>query len=145
MQKLNSIAEISDYLKQTGNKLEPVSPLEISLLEKKLKIIFPGVYKVFLQLMGKGAGIFMKGSSVFYDELFMLKQWADELVLENNIAPIPDNAFVFWMHQGYQIAYFKLDEGDNPPVYYFSEGSEIEGFEMKEKSLVAFFVSQLLL
>jgi hypothetical protein len=42
------------------------------------------------------------------------------------------------------MAYFKLNEGDNPPVYYFSEGQENVDFELKEKSLIDFFVSQLL-
>jgi len=144
MNKLNSINDLAFYIKNRGNKLEPVTSSKIFLIEKEFKITLPEVYKQFLQLMGNGAGEYMRGSSVFYDEIFSLRKWADELVHENDIEPIPNDAFVFWMHQGYQAAYFKLNEGDNPPVYYFSEGQESDGFKLKEKSLSDFFASQLL-
>ena len=32
-----------------------------------------------------------------------------------------DDDFVFFMHQGYEFCFFKLSEGDNPPVYFYSE------------------------
>ena len=31
--------------------------------------------------------------------------------------------FVFSMHQGYEFTYFKLSEGDDPPVYQYVEGN----------------------
>ena len=86
----------------------------------------------------------MQGSSVFFDEIFSLKQWAEDLIRDNDIKSLPEYAFVFWMHQGYQLAYFKIDEGDDPPVYFFSEGNVSSAFELKEKTLTDFFMSQLL-
>ena len=144
MDNPSSIDEIAKILKKRGIKLRPLDISDISAIEQKFKIALPEAYKQFLRLMGKGAGLYMQGSSVFYDELFSLRQGAEELVIENNLSPIPENAFVFWMHQGYQAAYFKLNEGENPPVYYFSEGQNSSGFELKEKSLSDFFASQLL-
>lgn len=84
----------------------------------------------------------MLGSSVFLDELPDLQEGGRELLAENNMEPLPDNAFVFWMHQGYQMAYFILGESDNPTVYYFSESFEDKAF-VQEKSLLNFFESEL--
>ena len=68
----------------------------------------------------------MRGSSVFYPGLLKLKEWTEELVDENNISNLPNNSFPFWMHQGYQVAYFLLNNSPNPTVYYFSEGNDNE-------------------
>jgi len=35
---------------------------------------------------------------------------------------LPSDAFIFSMHQGYEFWYFRISEGDNPPVYGFHEG-----------------------
>jgi hypothetical protein len=32
---------------------------------------------------------------------------------------MPPDAFVFWMHQGYQFCFFRTSDGDDPPVYYY--------------------------
>ena len=34
---------------------------------------------------------------------------------------MPDDAFVFSMHQGYIFEYFRLKDGDDPPVHSFLE------------------------
>lgn len=138
-----SINDISVLLTKNGNRLVPVNNEELSKIELEFNVSLPQVYKQFLQLMGKGAGVYMQGSSVFYDELFSLREWANELLVENDMEPLPDSAFVFWMHQGYQMAYFNLNEGDDPPVYYFTEGQTSNIFQLKEKSLTDFFSSQL--
>ncbi len=140
---MTSINDIALFLTKNGNKLRPLNNEDVHKIEAEFKVTLPKVYKVFLLLMGRGAGVYMQGSSVFYNELFLLKEGVKELLSENNMEPIPKDAFVFWMHQGYQAAYFKLNEGDDPPVYYFSEGQENTVFELKEESLTKFFASQL--
>ncbi len=144
MKDLNSLTDLSIFLKKRGNNLKPVNSNKIQQIEGVYNIVLPETYKQFLLLMGNGAGAFMRGSSVFFDELFYLKQGVQELIEENNLETIPEDAFVFWMHQGYQAAYFRLSEGNDPPVYYFSEGKKTDRFELKEKSLTDFFISQAL-
>ena len=138
-----SITEIANELaERKGERLKPLSPGRIAKIEEMYGTALPEVYKEFLRLMGKGAGNYMRGSSVFYDELLSLRDGANRLVEENDLPPLPPDAFVFWMHQGYQAAYFNLHDGDDPPVYYFTEGKEMKEFILAEKSLTDFFVVQ---
>lgn len=111
-------------LKHSGADLKPINEDEIERMEKYAGRKFPWAYRQFLSVMGKGAGKFMRGSDVFYDRIDGLKDGANELLEEDGLPHLSDDCFVFWMHQGYQIAFFKFDEGDDPTVYYFFEGSK---------------------
>lgn len=67
--------------------------------------------------------LFLRGESCFMDELLELNEWGAELLEENNVPlKLTSNDFVFWMSQGFMFCFFKLDEGENPPVYFYSEG-----------------------
>lgn len=123
--------------------LLPCTAAEVEQLEQQYEIKFPAVYKQFLLTMGKSAGRFMLGSSCFFDELPFLEEGAKELLQENNFKELPPNAFVFWMHQGYQFAFFMPNEGDNPPVYYYHEAHHQTDFIKKELSLTDFYKIQL--
>jgi len=116
---------------------------EISRIESFFSIELPSAYKDFLYYMGKEAGAFMRGSSVFYDEIFDLRAGSSRLLEEDEFKPLPDNTFVFWMHQGYQFAFFYLNEGDNPSVYFYYEGKGYEDFEKREISFMVFLEKQL--
>jgi hypothetical protein len=139
MEGINTIIDIWNILKSRGEKLQPLETVQINKIEKSYNIFLPPVYRQFLRIMGNGAGAYMKGSSVFYDEIFSLRQWANELILDNELDPLPMDSFVFWMHQGYQVAYFKLNEGDDPKVFFLSESEGSKQFELIEKSLTDFF------
>lgn len=59
------------------------------------------------------------------DEIGMLRNGAIDLLVENESSnTLTDNDFVFWMSQGYMFCFFRLDEGDDPPVYYYNEAKE---------------------
>lgn len=140
---LDSIKDIAAYLKGRGERLSPMSATQIVYLQERFNCHFPAVYQQFLSFMGNGAGNYMKGSSVFANELTSLKEWTAELISENSMQPLPSNAFVFWMHQGYQAAYFLLNGSDDPPVYFFSETNDLKAFVLKQKTLTHFFIAQL--
>lgn len=116
------LKDIIDILKNNNIKAEPLSVEEINRFEKSCEVIFPDVYRCFLQEMGKGAGLFMLGSDVFYKDITDLSEGAEELIEENNLPKLPENAYVFWMHQGYQMAWFICNGNPNPDVYFFTEG-----------------------
>jgi SMI1-KNR4 cell-wall len=145
MGDIKSIEDISKFLIDRGQKLRPVTVEDLSLLEQEFHVQLPLTYKRFLLLMGRGAGSFMLGSSVFFEDVFYLREWTEELIRENNLENLPKDSFVFWMHQGYQAAYFKITGEDDPPVYYFSEGSNKIKFEIFEKTITDFFINQLIM
>jgi hypothetical protein len=87
----------------------------------------------------------MKGSSAFYNEIFDLREGSIELLYEDGFKDLPDNTFVFWMHQGYQFAFFYLNQGENPPVYFYYEGRTKDDFELVENSFTDFLETQLVM
>lgn len=118
---MNFNEQILTVLKRNGIKLRPCSTIQLMKIEEFVKDKLPAVYVDFLLTMGEDAGEFMPGSDCFYTFIFDLKSWAIETIEENHFKPLPENAFVFWMHQGYQFAFFQLGSDDNPNVYYFNE------------------------
>lgn len=107
------------------NQLSPCSDLEIIQFEQQQGITLPSIYKDFLKMMGHGAGKFLRGSDCFYQHLPRIQEWAKQLLVENDFTEaLPEDAFVFFMHQGYQFSFFRLSEGDNPPTYSYCEGQQ---------------------
>lgn len=105
--------------KSTENQMENLRMLANG---KKL----PQAYLEFMCLMGNGTNNkFMKGDSCFMDEIEDLKQCAFELLEENGSKnTLTDQDFVFWMSQGCMFCFFKFNEGDNPPIYFYNEDGE---------------------
>lgn len=92
------------------------------LAQQKVNVI-PELYRWFLLLMGKQAGSLFGGSRNFYPELPDLKNEAND-ILEDCGWPfhLPENAFVFGTHQGYQFLFFVVEnQFDDPPVYWYLE------------------------
>ena len=131
--RLNLISNESD--------LSPCSDLEIIQLERQQGINLPSTYKDFLKMMGHGAGKFLRGSDCFYQHLPQIQEWAKQLLVENDFPQtLPEDAFVFFMHQGYQFSFFRLSEGDNPPTYSYCEGQE-EAYFVKSHDQFSDFLS----
>ena len=139
---IKNIDDLVNVLESKGEKLTPLSHKELSSIESLSSLGLPQLYKDFLLKMGKGSGSFMRGSSVFYDEIPNLKEWSDELLEENEFEKLPENVFVFWMHQGYQLAFFVLGESNNPDVYSFSEVEDMDEFR-HEGTFIDFLNKQL--
>lgn len=140
-----NIKELAEYLERKGCDLSGCSEKQIAKIEEFFGVKLPSTYLEFLLAMGKDAGQFMRGSSAFYNEIFDLREGSIELLDENDFKELPDNTFVFWMHQGYQFAFFYLNEGDNPPVYYYYEGKTKNDFEIVENSFTDFLEKQLIM
>ncbi len=133
LEKVLNLAQENGWDKTLGFDYEGqavgCTPEEVAELERQLRLELPLAYKEFLLYAGKGLGDFEIGSDIFYDEvdLVELQQTAREFLIEDN-APqrFPEDAYAFWMHQGYQFCFFNTTEGDNPPVHYYIEPGEDE-------------------
>ena len=87
----------------------------------------PEQYIKFMRYAGNGQ--FWRGSSYSFFEVCRLKKYAEEILIENEFSHcLKDDDFVFWMHCGYMFYFFNLNEGDNPPVYYYSECDNMTDF-----------------
>ena len=99
------------------------TPEEVARIEARFGLRLPRIYREFLLAMGRGAGRFFRGTDVFSPAVLELRQWAEELLEEcGRPCALPDDAFVFLMHQGYQFGYFRTGGGeDDPPLYRYVE------------------------
>jgi hypothetical protein len=141
-----------DQVKQSLKELKLVSPdelvgctyHEIIELEKKLGFSLPEAYKEFLLWMGKSGGRVLQGSDCFFEHLPYLKEWAVELLEENHFPyTLPEDAFVFFMHQGYQFSFFRLSEGDDPPTYSYCEGTNQTSFTRSHNRFSEFMATEI--
>ena len=82
----------------------------------------PLAYEEFLRVAGKGAGRLFCGSEIYYPELLGLQNAAKTLLIENSqTLLLPDDAIVFYMHQGYEFCFMTPNKED-PPVFQYVEG-----------------------
>jgi len=124
--------------------IRPCTWDEILALEQRLNLQLPAAYKEFLLWMGHGAGSLFRGSDVFYDDLDGLKEAAIELLRENGLTGyLPEDAFVFYMHQGYQFDFLRTSEGDDPPLYHFGEGEGLTSWLQTYNHFSSFVVAAI--
>lgn len=117
---------------------------EVIQLEQELGVWLPKAYQEFLLLMGYGRGKFLRGSDCFFRDLPFLKDWAIELLEENNFpASLPEDAFVFLMHQGYQFSFFRVSEGEDPPTYSYCEGTNETSFIRSDDKYSDFLMTEV--
>ncbi|MED4532573.1 SMI1/KNR4 family protein [Metabacillus fastidiosus] len=107
----------------TIEEIQGCSENEIKELEEAIGHSFPNMYRNFLLEIGHRAGLLFQGTDIFFGSIKGLTEEANELLEENQESfNLPEDAFVFSMHQGYEFNYFRFSEGDNPPVYQYIEG-----------------------
>ena len=130
-----------DFLRKQGVFMKPISLDEINHLKQLVSDNnLPDTYLTFMKNAGNGIRFF-RGSSYAMSEINNIKLWAQELLEEDcSTETLTTNDFVFFMHQGYQFYFFRLNEGDNPPVYFYEEGENSQQFIKKYDSFVDFLI-----
>ena len=117
---------------------------EVKEIETRINHPLPVNYKHFLLALGKSAGQFLKGSDCFYPTILYLNEDAREILEANNFPQaLPEDAFVFFMHQGYQFSFFPLNEGDNPLIYYFNEGEQQLSFTQSHEHFTDLLTTEI--
>lgn len=99
---------INDFKKNGGK----VYPMEEDCINHILGIYgyLPKAYIEFLKTMGNGTGNrFLSGYSCFSKELFNLKDWAMEILYENEDTELLNKSdYVFIDDAGYSVLVFRL-------------------------------------
>lgn len=96
---------------------------QIQKLENKYGNL-PLFYKLFLSLLGERAGDFKQGTDILFKDIDDINECTNELMQDNNI-DVPCGMFSFLLHQGYSALFF-IERYDDPYVYCYTEGREIE-------------------
>lgn len=137
--RMEEINELKRQLKAMGvedsalgqlrlNEPQPCTEEEVKALEEKLGRPLPSAYREFLLWMGKGVG----DGTFMSSEDFFVWNWEREQdmlelareVLQDDQFPgeLPEDAFVFFFSLSHAFCFFRLSEGDDPPVYLWVEG-----------------------
>ena len=107
------------YLKKGlfGGSLDDES---INDLEVHLGLPIPDAYRAYLSIAGSSPPPALIGSDCTVKDIYDLREVVIEC-LEDDKNPflLPDNAIVFFMHQGYFFYYFLADGITNDPAVYF--------------------------
>lgn len=112
----------------SGPMMKGCSKEQVGEIERYAGFELPASYRLFLERMGVYAGQFFHGTDVFFPTMIGMKEAAEELLeigaeeMDARVT-LPDNSFVFAMHQGYQFFFFVKDEDCNP-VYHYMEGNQ---------------------
>ena len=116
--------ELIDSGLATKRDVVGCSSAEIEELERYFDLELPASYKDFLEKMGKGAGLFLQGTDVFYHRLFEIREAMEEVLgLDGNPFSLTKKTFVFSSHQGYIFHFFDTSQHlDDPRVYGYREG-----------------------
>lgn len=145
-ERMKYINDLVKKLEQKGIDMQSCNDTEILTFKKNItdKYELPEAYLEFIKKMGRGTkNQFMGGESCYIDEIEDLKAGAIELLEENeSLLTLNENDYVFWMSQGCMFCFFKLNEGDNPPVYYYNEAGE-DKFVKITNTLTEFWINRL--
>jgi hypothetical protein len=112
--------EFVSILEKAGVVGEPCDEWQVQDAEQQLRVKLPPAYKAFLLIAGQGFGPFEGSHYAFEDDLAELQR-VGRRILQRDQAELPPDAFVFFVHQGFVVRFFLLDEDDDPAVNEYVE------------------------
>ena len=118
-----AVAITTDGITATPDELRGLPEDVIREIELDQPAGLPEAYRLFLALIGGGAGRFFQGSDIYYPGILGLWESARELLAENE-SPfvLEDSDRVILMHQGYHFDFLR-GPGPDPEVWWYGEGS----------------------
>jgi hypothetical protein len=118
---LNADTEsLMEILRRGGVAGEPCDRWKVRDLEQQLGVEFPAAYRAFLRIAGRGFQPFEGSHYAVEDELADLQR-AGRRIFQSDGGDLPGGAFVFFVHQGFVIRFFLLDDGPDPAVFEYVE------------------------
>jgi len=91
-------------------------------LERRYSVTLPEAYKSCMRYIGRHPGTFLRGSHFTYPEVELQTKFAREWTEDDDTDfEFLDGSFVFRGLQGYAFDYFNTKDGEDPPVYLFTQ------------------------
>ena len=145
---------LETFVKNYGGEVIPCTEEEIKELELMLpnSYHFPSAFKEFLLYGEKKLGALFEGehSPSYYYSLRRAKNSRGIVAGKigysgSKIAELPEDIFVVSSHISSYVAYFKLTEGENPPIYSWSDEDElaIEAIKKEHDSFTDFIREEI--
>jgi len=107
-------------------EVELSTEANILSIERKLNIKFPESFRELMLMKSHYGQILLGDKQYRFDEYPALRQQAQQLMdMFGYGYRLTENDFVFMFVDGWIVYFFRLDEGDNPPVYMYREGESI--------------------
>src|ERR1700761_2887189 len=103
------------HLRDIGLSGEACDEWTVRDVEQQLGVEFPPAYRAFLTVTGNGWAPLEGGHYAVEDGLANLQHSAQRIIMRGG-ATLPDDAFVFRVHQGFALNFFLFQDGEDPPV-----------------------------
>lgn len=120
--RLIRMKEIIKRIEERGYDLKGLDVSQIKKIKDFYNVRLPKDYEFFLEKLGLDGGGFMRGESCFFDKIFELKEYANDLLSEDESDfKLKPEDFVFYVHQGYMFYFFDTSL-DDPSIFFYEEG-----------------------
>lgn len=139
-----TIDGLIDYLVEAGSPGDRFAgctsaEIEAIRLDQGVPLV-PRDYARFLEMVGREAGLLLRGTDAFYPEILGIKRDAQELLEGGGSGlRLEPESLVIAMHQGYQVFWFQSVREDAPRVLMHQEGSS--GIMREWGSFVDYLIS----
>ena len=150
---LNKTIELLEqFIDKYGGEVISCTSSEVEKLESMLPNSYrlPAAYKEFMLYGGKKIGKLFDAFSFSYDMALLhaengYSEASSMIKIYDRSAEIPDDIFVLTTHITSYFDYFRLSEGENPPVYSWSDEEElgIEAIEKPYEHFTDFLINQV--
>ena len=147
------IVILEKFLDEFGGEVIGCTHEEVDLLESMFSPLYhlPNAYKEFLIYGGKEIGkLFEIRPCLSYNRAkfkieHKYRDVIDMVRIFDKNAQLPPDIFVLSHHLTSYFDYFKLTEGENPPVYFWSEEDDkgMEGVHREWNSFSAFLINEI--
>ena len=116
-------------LRQIGEcsrNIDGCSESELADFQRERNLRLPAAYLRFLGVVGVNSGEFLRGSDLRFQQLDRLQSGAQALLDDDGGPTLPEDAFVFCGHQGYQFLFFHLGEGPDPEIHHYMDRHDFD-------------------
>ena len=143
---------LEQFIAKYGGEIIPCTSEEVEKLESMLPhpYCLPTAYKEFMLYGGKKIGKLFDAFSFSYDMALLhaengYSEASSMIKIYDRSAEIPDDIFVLTTHITSYFDYFRLSEGENPPVYSWSDDEElgIGAIEKPYEHFTDFLINQV--